>query len=65
MLLTCTLESSLIVTVPDDTKILLESPLCSYTVTTPGFSTARVGTCFGKIPNEPENDGTSTCLTTA
>lgn len=53
------------VTLPEDTKILLESPPCSYTVTTPGFKTARVGTCLGKIPNAPENDGTSICLTTA
>lgn len=63
--ITCTLESSLMVIVPEDTKIFLESPPCSNTVTTPGFKTARVGTCFGRIPNAPENDGTSICLTTA
>ena len=31
--------------------------------TTPGFNTANVGTWFGRIPNVPVPDGTSTCLT--
>lgn len=55
---------SFIVTVPEETKTFLTVPSSSYTVTTPGFNTAKVGTCFGKIPKEPENDGTSTCLIT-
>lgn len=48
------------VTVPDDTKIFLVEPPSSYTVTTPGFNTASVGTCFGRMPNAPEKEGTST-----
>lgn len=60
---TWTDESSLIVTVPLDTNILLTLPPSSYTVTTPGLSTANVGTWAGKIPKLPENDGTSTCFT--
>lgn len=51
------------VTVPLDTKILLTLPPSSYTVTTPGFRTANVGTWAGKIPKLPENEGTSTCFT--
>jgi hypothetical protein len=61
--LTCTDESSLIVIVPLDTKIFLTLPSFSKTVTTPGFKTANVGTCLGKIPKAPEKEGTSTCLT--
>lgn len=38
---TWTEESSLIVIVPEDTKILLTLPSFSYTVTTPGFNTAE------------------------
>lgn len=63
LLYTCTEESSLMVTVPLETKYFLEPPSFSITVTTPGFNTARVGTCLGRIPNAPEKDGTSTCLT--
>ena len=59
------LESSLMVTVPEETKNLAASPLSSITVTTPGARTANAGTWSGKIPKDPENDGTSTCLTLA
>merc|ERR1712212_501799 len=62
---TCTEESSLMVTVPELTKIFLEVPSFSKTVTTPGLSTAREGTWLGRIPKLPENDGTSTCFTSA
>lgn len=51
--------------VPLETKTFLTLPSFSKTVTTPGFKTANVGTCLGKIPKLPENDGTSTCLTEA
>ncbi len=53
------------VTVPEETKNLLVSPLSSKTVTTPGAKTANEGTWSGKIPNDPEKDGTSICLTLA
>jgi len=53
------------VTVPDETKNLLASPLSSMTVTTPGLRTANAGTWLGRIPKDPENEGTSTCLTAA
>lgn len=49
--------------VPLETNTLLTLPSFSKMVTTPGFNTAKVGTCLGKIPKLPENDGTSTCLT--
>lgn len=49
-------------TVPLETNIFFDVPSSSYTVTTPGRRTANVGTWFGKIPNEPLKDGTSTCL---
>lgn len=58
-------ESSLMVTVPLETKNFLVLPSFSNTVTTPGFSTARVGTWAGRIPKLPLKDGTSTCLTEA
>lgn len=51
------------VTVPLETKIFFTAPSFSYTDTTPGFSTAKVGTCLGRIPKLPENEGTSTCFT--
>ena len=56
----CTEASSLMETEPEDTKNFLVAPSSSYTVTTPGFSTARVGTWLGRIPKAPENEGTST-----
>ncbi|KAK9883446.1 hypothetical protein WA026_001623 [Henosepilachna vigintioctopunctata] len=63
---TCIEISSLIVTVPHETNnfftlgtIIFKIP----TLTTPGFNTAIVGTCFGNIPNAQEKEGTSTCLT--
>merc|ERR1711875_89299 len=62
---TCTEESSLMVTVPELTKIFLASPSVGKTVTTPGLSTAREGTCWGRMPKLPEKLGTSTCLTSA
>lgn len=58
-------ESSLMVTIPELTKNFLEVPSPSKTVKTPGFRTARDGTCAGKIPKLPENEGTSICLTFA
>lgn len=54
-----------ILTVPLETKTLFEEPSFSKTVTIPGLRTASVGTCFGRIPKEPLNDGTSTCFTLA
>ena len=51
------LESSLMVTVPEETKNLAASPLSSITVTTPGARTANAGTWSGKIPKDPENMG--------
>ena len=56
----CTEASSLMETEPEETKNFLVAPSSSYTVTTPGFSTARVGTWLGRIPKAPENEGTST-----
>lgn len=56
-------ESSLMVTVPLETKNFLVLPSFSKTVTTPGFRTASVGTWAGRIPKLPLKDGTSTCFT--
>lgn len=58
-------ESSFTVIDPDDTKNFLTELSCSTTDNTPGFKTAKVGTWLGRIPNAPENDGTSTCFTFA
>ena len=55
----CTDASSLIVIEPDDTKNFLVAA-SSYTVTTPGDSTANAGTWLGKMPKLPEKLGTST-----
>lgn len=56
----CTLESLFTVTVPLLTKYLCEAS-SSYTVTTPGFRAASVGTCCAIIPKSPDREGTSTC----
>lgn len=47
---------------PDDTKNFFTELSPSTTDKTPGFKTASVGTWFGRIPNAPEKDGTSTCF---
>lgn len=47
---------------PEETKNFLIELSPSVTERTPGFKTAKVGTWFGRIPNAPENEGTSTCL---
>ena len=53
------------VTEPEETKNFLIAPSFSNTVTTPGLRTANEGTWLGKIPKDPEKEGTSICLTAA